>query len=255
MIKKYGIILLLLISSLAQAQLMEKIKTRSKGGDPANPTSLFTRYDSHFALRFDSKFYHIGNLWSLAYAFNKKQQVGANALLAFSSKSDKVGIGDIELRYATMPYLDSSAIFSAFGFNLVAQLPSGSLANDLGIGAFRITPGVIANFKFTKWFFIVPDLRYIFTSKIVQSVPESTVNNSLHGIDAAMRFVFKPTKSSWLWLTPALTSFDLSNSTTDFELEILYGWIILNRIGLTASFSRNFTTDAYLFQFINSIYF
>ena len=48
MIKKYGIIIVLLVSGSVQAQLMEKIKTRSGGGDPANPTSLFTRYDFQF---------------------------------------------------------------------------------------------------------------------------------------------------------------------------------------------------------------
>ena len=37
--KWFGILVLLIISSAAQAQLMKKIKTRSGGGDPANPTS------------------------------------------------------------------------------------------------------------------------------------------------------------------------------------------------------------------------
>ena len=253
--KWLGILVLLIISSTVQAQLMDKIKTRSGGGDPANPTSLFTRYDSHFDLRFDSKYYHIGNLWSLAYAFNKKHQVGANALLAYASKSNKLGIGDIEIGYATMPFLDSSAFLSAFGFRMEVLLPTGSYADDLGIGALRITPGVIANFKFADRFFMLPGLKYIFTSKVLQNVPEGTVNNSMHGLDASLIVVFKTSKNSWLWLTPAVTTFDIANSGTDFELAILYGVKLLNRIGLTAYFNRNFGTNAYDFQFINSIYF
>lgn len=79
--KKYFIILIFLISGSAHAQVLDFIKNNSVV-DPSNPTSLFTRYDSHFDLRFDSKDYHLGNLWSLAYAFNNKHQISANALLA-----------------------------------------------------------------------------------------------------------------------------------------------------------------------------
>ncbi len=134
-------------------------------------------------------------------------------------------------------------------------IPSGSYVNGLGIGALRITPGVIANFKLSERFFMLPELKYIYTSKVLQSVPDMPVNKSMHGVDASFRIVFKTTKDSWLWLTPALTSFDIENSNTEFELELLYGVKLLNRIGLTAYFNRNFTTNSYNFQFINSIYF
>ena len=120
-IKYYGIILLLLSSSLAQAQLMDKIKTRS-GGDPGNPTDLFTRYDSHFELSFDSQTYLVGNLWSFAYAFNNKYQVNANAPLAYSGQSNKFGMGDTEIGFTSMPLLDSTAFMSALGYKLQISL-------------------------------------------------------------------------------------------------------------------------------------
>jgi hypothetical protein len=253
-IKQYGLIALLLIGSSAQAQLMDKIKTRS-GGDPGNPTDLFTRYDSHFDLRFDSKNYQIGNLWSFAFAFNNKHQVNANAPLAFSSQSNKLGMGDTEIGYATMPLLDSTAFLSALGFRMQVSIPTGSYSNNLGIGAVRLNPGIIANFKLSERFFMLPELKYIYTSKVLQSVPDMTVNRSMHGFDSSFKIVFKTTKDSWLWLTPIVTTFDLENSNPEFELEILYGVKILNRIGLTAYIRNNFNTDTYIFQFINSIYF
>lgn len=255
MIKQSVVILLLLISCSAQAQLMEKIKTRSSGGDPANPTSLFTRYDSHFDLRFDSQYYQVGNLWSLAYAFNPKHQVGANALLAYGSQSNNLGIGDTEIGYSTLPLLDTNAFLSALGFRMEVLIPTGNFDKNMGIGAVRVTPGVIANLTFTDRFFILPELKYIFTSKVLQSVQEGYENSIKHGYNASLKVVFKPTKESWIWVTPALTTFDLSKSSAEFELELLYGVKILNRVGLTAYFKRNFTTNTYVFQFINAIYF
>ena len=254
MIKKYGIILILWISGSVQAQIMEKIKTRS-GGDPGNPTDLFTRYDSHFELSFDSKTYLVGNLWSFAYAFTNKYQVNANAPMAYSGQSNKFGLGDTEIGFASMPLLDSTALVSALGYKLQLTIPTGSYANNLGIGAVRVAPSIIANFKISERFFLLPEFKYFYTSKILQSVPDMTVNNSMHGLDASFKVVFKTTKNSWLWLTPALTTFDISTSSADFELEILYGVKLLNRVGLTAYFRNNFNTGTYIFQFINSIYF
>jgi|LGVF01.1.fsa_nt_gb hypothetical protein len=175
--------------------------------------------------------------------------------LPCSSKTDKLGIGDLEIGYSTMPLLDSTAFSSALGFNLLVQVPTGNYINNLGIGAMRITPGVIANLKLSDRMSILPELKYIFTSKILQDVPEMAVNKSMHGYDASLKLVFKPTSKSWFWLTPALTTFDFENSSSEFELEILYGVVLLNRIGLSAYFNRNFTTNAYNFQFINAIYF
>lgn len=253
--KKFGIIaLILLISISAQAQMMDKIKSRS-GGDPANPTDLFTRYDSHFDLRFDSKYYFIGNLWSFAYAFNPKYQVSANALLAFSSESNTLGMGDMEIGYSSMPLLDTNSFLSALGYRIEFLIPTGNYNKSLGIGALRVTPALIANLTFNDRFFMLPGLEYIFTSKVLQDVPSTQVNDAMHGFGASIKLVYKPTIDSWIWLTPAFTTFDVSNSSSEFELEILYGVKLLNRIGLTAYFKRNFATNAYIFQFINSIYF
>ncbi len=252
--KYFSMIIFLVTSSMATAQLMDKIKTRS-GGDPAIPTDLFTRYDSHFEASFDAETYLVGNIWSIAFAFNNKYQVNANAPLAYSGKSNKFGLGDAELGFVSIPLLDSAAFLTALGYKLQVSIPTGSFNNNLGIGAFRVAPAIIANFKFSEKFYLLPEFIYFFTSKVLQSVPDLPSNSDQHGLDASIKMVYKPTDNSWIWLTPSLNTFDLADSNTDFELEVLYGVKLLNRVGLTAYIRNNFDNNTFIFQFTNSIFF
>lgn len=239
---------------VSQPKIIDKIPLKYPV-DPALPTNLFSRYDSHLDLKFDGEHYQLGNLWSLAYAFNKKHQLSGNALLAYNGRGRALGIGDIELNYMGLSRLDTNAFFRAFGVTASLQLPTGIYDKYLGIGAIRFTPGVIATFQLSNRFYINPEAKYIFTSEVVQNNETRPKHGEWHGYTGAVRFIYKPTHAQWLWVTPRITTDNINNNQPEFELEFLYGVKVLNRLGFTGYVNPNFTTGSLDLQFVNSIYF
>jgi hypothetical protein len=118
-----------------------------------------------------------------------------------------------------------------------------------------MNPALIANFKISDTLFFLPELRYVFTSKVLQRHTENFISTSKNGYSASLKLVFKTSENSWLWLTPAYTTINHSINNVDFEIDISYVVRIFNRVGLTAYLKRNFNQNTYHLQLINSIYF
>jgi hypothetical protein len=249
----YIVFAVMAVPAWAQPKIVDKIPLKHPV-DPALPTNLFSRYDSHLDIQFDSEYHQLGNLWSIGYAFNDRHQVSGNALLAYNGRSRALGIGDIELNYFGLAHKDTNAFVSALGGQLSVQMPTGIYDVYLGIGAFRFTPSVLATLQFSKRFYMLPEAKYIFTTSTVQKGGKRPEQPAMNGYTGLVRLIYKTTEAQWLWITPIVTT-NNAQKPAEFELEALYGVKVLNRLGFTAYVRRNFTTQYFQFQFVNAIYF
>jgi hypothetical protein len=166
------------------------------------------------------------------------------------------GIGDLRVRYFTLPYLNPGQKFFAFGPSFDVFMPTGDADKGLGSGAWTFAPGVIFGFRLSDTFTVFPIVAYQLSKgpNTLQAGgdrpgagvpdplldPEDEPMADTEGFSTEVITVIPLPDRQYLQVVPSYRQMVKGNVSKAFNVRVIYGKMLNPRLAFQASYMQEF---------------
>ena len=214
--------------------------------DASKPTNFYSFLDNTVEYTTTPSASLFGYRGVMTITPGDKHQIFAELPLLYNTKTEKFGISDIRGRYFYLPYKNYDNFFGAFGPSVDIYAPTGSYSNGLGTGRWILSPGVMAGLMVSEQVQFFPVLSYQYQSKILESVPENTINQEQHGITLQLITTLAFIDNSFFQVTPIYQLNDITEERKDrYVQEVLFAYFFAEKQQVSFFFRGNFQDDIY----------
>jgi hypothetical protein len=218
--------------------------------DASKPTNFYTQLDNTLettSRKGGATTY--GYRAKFSFAPNSSDLILAEVPLLYNDNTEKIGLGDIRVRYFHLFLKDYTKFFGAFGPSIDLIIPTGNFKNGLGADRWIISPGIAGGLMFSSKFQVFPILSYQYTSKPVSDANTNFEKEPFHGVTLQFISSIRVTPSSFMFVTPVFRHSNFNDSKSfRYVQEIQYVYSVTKTSQITAFYRGNFKEEIHQFS-------
>ena len=212
--------------------------------DASKPTNFYSMLDNTLELSSRPNENVIGYRGKIMLAPSEAHLILGEVPLLYNDRTEKLGIGDVRVRYFYLPYKNYENFVGAFGPSVDIFMPTGNFENGLGSSRWVVSPGFTVGLMVSEKIQFFPILSYQYAGKPTgDAIPEDSKEET-HGITFQVITPIVFSDKFFIQITPIYQMNNISDEKTDRYIQELFAsYALKEKMQFTVFYNGNFTDE------------